>query len=245
MDGIILAAGYATRLWPLTKNYPKPLLEVAGKPMIEHIVDKLEEISLNKIYVVTNNKFYNNFIGWSNKIKSKIPIEIINDGTLSNDDRLGAVGDVNFAINKKKITNDIIVIAGDNLFEFSLKGSYNLFRNVKSTTIALHDVKDLKLATLYGVVAIDNNKKIIDFQEKPKKPKSTLISTGVYFFPKKQISLIKEYVEKNVDADKTGSFIQWLYNKVEVYAYVTHKAWHDIGDKEQLKEVRKTYKGKK
>ncbi len=245
MDAIILAAGYGTRLYPLTLNKPKPLLGVAGKPMMEHIIDKLEEISLNNIYVVTNSKFYTNFKEWSNNFKSRVPIEIINDGTLSNEDRLGAIGDVNFVINKKKINDDIIVIAGDNLFEFPLKGILNLFKKMKSTTIALYNVKDIKLATLYGVVAIDDNSKIIDFQEKPKQPKSTLISTGVYFFPKKAISLIKEYVKKSTNADKTGSFIQWLYNKEKVYAYVTNKPWYDIGDKKQLKKVRESYKGKK
>ena len=138
-----------------------------------------------------------------------------------------------------------MVIAGDNLFEFSLKGVLNLFKKTKSSTIALYDVKDIQLATLYGVVAIDDNKSIIDFQEKPKQPKSTLISTGVYFFPKKDIPLIKEYIEKSGNADKTGSFIQWLYKREKVYAYVTHEQWHDIGNKEQLKMVRESYKGKK
>ena len=213
--------------------------------MIEHIIDQLEEIILNKIYVVTNNKFYNNFTEWLNNFKSRISIEIVNDGTLSNDDRLGAIGDVDFVIKKKKIIDDIIVIAGDNLFEFSLKNILNLFKKTKSTTIALYNVKDVKLAKLYGVVTIDKNNKIIDFQEKPKQPKSTLISTGIYFFPKKAISLIEEYVEKTSNADKTGSFIQWLYKKEKIYTYVAHKPWYDIGNKEQLKKVRESYKGKK
>jgi len=245
MDAIILAAGYGTRLYHLTLNQPKPLLEVGEKPIIEHIINKLEEINLNKIYVVTNNKFYNNFTEWSNKLKSVTPIEIINDGTLSNEDRLGTVGDINFVLKEKNMTDDIAIIAGDNLFELSLVDIFNFFKKVGSTTIALYDVKDIKLATLYGVVAVDDNKKIIDFQEKPEQPKSTLISTGIYFFPKKSIYLIKEYIEKSGKSDKIGSFIQWLYKKQKVYAYVTHKPWYDIGDKEQLRKVREAYKGKR
>ena len=138
-----------------------------------------------------------------------------------------------------------MVIAGDNLFEFSLEGTKELFEKKKSATIALYDVKDVELAKLYGVVSIDSNNKIVDFQEKPEQPKSTLISTGIYFFLGKTLKSIKEYVEKSGSADKTGSFIQWLYNKEEVYAYTEDEPWYDIGDKHQLKKVRESYRGKK
>src|SRR3989338_1932693 len=119
MDAIILAAGYAIRLQPLTEDTPKALLEVAGKPMMEHIVGKIEGLKIGKIYIVANDKFYQNFLDWLHNLNARVPVEVINDGTKSNEDRLGAVGDLNFIIKNKNIMEDIIVIAGDNLFELS------------------------------------------------------------------------------------------------------------------------------
>jgi|TARA_B100001971_G_C18211408_1_gene550936 glucose-1-phosphate thymidylyltransferase len=241
MDVVILAAGYATRLYPLTDNTPKPLLKVAGKPIVEHIISKLEELDdINNIYLVTNDKFEQNFIEWSCNFNSKKPIEIINDNTKSNDDRLGALGDINHAINAKKIDDDFMVIAGDNLFEFSLQKIINLFEGKKSNIIALCDVKDLKLAKHYGVVEIENDI-VAGFEEKPSNPKSTLISTGIYLFPKKTILLIKQYIDEGNNPDKTGSFIEWLHKREIVYVYITDKAWYDIGNFEQLEVANKHY----
>ena len=242
MDAIILAAGYGTRLHLLTENMPKPLLEAAGKPIIEYIINKLEELDIvDKIYIITNDKFEQNFKQWLNNFDAKKPIEIINDGTKSNENRLGALGDVYYAINTKKINNDIIVVAGDNLFKFSLNEAVNLFKKKKSNVIALHDVKDTELAKKYGVVGVENNI-VVNFEEKPIKPKSTLVSTGIYIFPKKTLSLIKKYIDQGNNPDKTGSFIEWLYKRDTVYAYVTEKSWYDIGSIEQLKEADKHFK---
>ena len=242
MDAIILAAGYGTRLHLLTENMPKPLLEAAGKPIIEYIINKLEELDIvDKIYIITNDKFEQNFLEWLNNFDAKKPIEIINDGTKSNENRLGALGDVYYAINTKKINNDIIVVAGDNLFKFSLNEAVNLFKKKKSNVIALHDVKDTELAKKYGVVGVENNI-VVNFEEKPFAPKSTLVSTGIYIFPKKTLSLIKKYIDQGNNPDKTGSFIEWLYKRDTVYAYVTEKSWYDIGSIEQLKEADKHFK---
>ena len=135
MDAIILAAGYATRLYPLTENTPKPLLKVAGKLMIEHIIKKLEELEIiNEIYIVTNNKFEQKFLEWLHNFDAKKPIEIINDGTKSNEDRLGALGDIYYVTDTKKIDKDIVVIAGDNLFEFPLLDVINLFKKRNSSS---------------------------------------------------------------------------------------------------------------
>ena len=134
MKAIVLAAGYAIRLRPLTLNRPKPLLKVAEKPIIEHIINKLEELEIvDKIYIVTNDKFSQNFTDWVDNFDAKKSIEVVNDGTKSNEDRLGALGDVNYVIDIKKIDDDIIVIAGDNLFEFSLLDVVDIFRKRKST----------------------------------------------------------------------------------------------------------------
>ena len=243
MDAIILAAGYATRLYPLTENTPKPLLDVAGKTIIEHIINKLEAIDLiNKIYIVTNDKFEQHFKKWLFNFDTQQPIEIINDGTKSNEDRLGALGDVHFAIITKNIDDDIAVVAGDNLFEFSLEDVTNFFKKRKSSVIVLHDVKDFELAKHYGIVEVENNI-VVNFEEKPVAPKSTLASTGIYLFPKKTIPLIKKYIAQGNNPDKTGSFIEWLHKREKIYSYITDKKWYDIGSIEQLEKASKHYKG--
>lgn len=244
MDAIILAAGYAVRLYPLTENTPKPLLKVAGKPIIEHIVKNASKINtLNKIYIVTNDKFERHFKNWLGNFNAEKPIEIINDGTRSNEDRLGAIGDIHYAISSKNLGNDIIVIAGDNLFEVSLADVANFFKKRKSNVIVLHDVKDFELAKHYGIVEIENDI-VVGFEEKPLKPKSTLASTGIYLFPKKTTSLIKKYIAQGNNPDKTGSFIEWMHKRDVVYSYVTDKKWYDIGSIEQLKKADKYFKQK-
>lgn len=244
MHAIILAAGYATRLYPLTENTPKPLLEVAGRPMIEHILAKLENIpEIFKTYIVTNGRFEKHFQEWLKNFDAKKPLEVINDGTTSNEDRLGAFGDVHFAIMQEKLDDDIIVIAGDNLFELSLFDVHTFFRKKKSNVIVLHDVKDFDLAKHYGIVEVDSDNLVINFVEKPVSPKSTLASTGIYMFPKKTIGLIKKYIAQGNNPDKTGNFIEWLHKRDKVHSYITDKKWYDIGSAGQLEKANKYYKG--
>ncbi|HLC50081.1 MAG TPA: nucleotidyltransferase family protein [Candidatus Nanoarchaeia archaeon] len=244
MEAIILAAGYATRLYPLTESTPKPLLTVAGKPMIEHIIKKIEDTGdISRICIVTNSKFENIFKIWLGGFDAKTPIEIVNDGSKSNEDRLGALGDVNYVIGAKSIEEDFLVIAGDNLFELSLKDALNFFRKKKSSTIVLYDVKDLQLARQYGIVEVKNDV-VVNFEEKPISPKSTLASTGIYFFPKKAIPLIKKYIEQGNNPDKTGSFIEWLHKRETVYSFTTEKKWYDIGSIDQLQKADMEYKTK-
>jgi len=242
MDAIILAAGYATRLYPLTKNIPKPLLNVAGRPIIEHIIKKLESLNeIDKIYIVTNDRFEQHFKKWLAGFDAGKFIEIINDGTASNDDRLGALGDIHYTIIKKSLNDDLIIVAGDNLFELSLKDVSNFFKKRKSNVIILHDVKDYELARNYGIVEVEGDV-IINFEEKPLNPKSTLASTGIYLFPKKTLHLIKKYIAQGNNPDKTGSFIEWLHKREAVYSYITDKKWYDVGSIEQLNEADKHYK---
>jgi len=242
MDAIILSAGYATRLYPLTKNIPKPLINVAGKPIIEHIIGKLESIStLNKIYVITNDKFERHFKDWTTNFNSKKPLEIINDGTKSNDDRLGALGDINYLIKNKNLTNDFIIIAGDNLFELSLDEVAKIFNDKKQNVIVVYDVKNLELAKHYGIVEINNNI-VVHFEEKPSNPKSTLASTGIYLFPQKTIALIQKYIAQGNNPDKTGDFIEWLHKRENIYAFITDKPWYDIGSLKQLEKANQEYK---
>jgi glucose-1-phosphate thymidylyltransferase len=244
MKSIILAAGYSTRLYPLTEKTPKPLLNVADKPMIEHIIRKLEQIDdIDAIYIITNDKFEQHFKNWLKNFDTHKKIEILNDGTKSNEERLGALGDIHYAINAIYISDDLIVVAGDNLFELSLTDVAKLFKKKKSNVIVLHDVKDIDLAKKYGVVETENSI-VINFEEKPSNPKSTLISTGIYIFPKTTIELIKKYIAQGNDADKTGTFIEWLHKRDKVFSFVTDKKWYDIGSIEQLEKANRYYKEK-
>lgn len=238
MEAVILCAGYATRLYPLTKDIPKPLLQVGGRPIVEHILPKLKGLkSISKVYIVTNSHFYRHFDGWLKNFHAPFPIEIVDDGTKSNEERLGAIGDINHIISNKKINDDIVVIAGDNIFEFSIEEAVNISNQKKSSVIVVHDVKDRRLASHYGVVDIDKEGLVAGFEEKPQNPKSTLVSTGIYVFPKKTIRLIEKYISEGNSTDKTGHFIEWLHKREKVYTYITEKPWYDIGSHEQLEKA--------
>ncbi len=244
MKAIVLAAGYATRLYPLTKDKPKPLLEVAGKPIIDHIINKIEEIDeVDEIFIVTNAKFYNYFQGWLAEFDSNKKIKIINDKTTSNEDRLGSLGDVNFVIEKENIKDSVLIVAGDNLFEFSLKDFVESHKKHNKSAVALYDVQDKELAKLYGIVGVNQEGKMIEFEEKPLKPKSTLASTGVYIYPPHVLPMLQEFVKKYKNSDKAGNFLEWLHKKEHVYCYITKERWFDIGTLDQLEKAKKEFRG--
>ena len=243
MDAIILAAGYATRLYPLTLNTPKPLLSVGGKPILERIIEKLSEVDeIDNIHVVTNNKFYDHFVEWRRKFPSTKNIHVINDGTLSNEDRLGALGDIKFTLEKQNINDDVLIIAGDNLFEFSLKDFVKSHKEHGSSLVAFYDLKDpMKLANKFGVGIIDENKRVINFEEKPEQPKSSLASTGCYVYDKEAIQILKDGIGDEHFNDNSGNFIVHLLDVSKVHAYVFDEGWFDIGSHEDFKEADRIY----
>ncbi len=245
MKAVIVAAGYATRLYPLTLNTPKPLLDIGGKPMLQHILEKIEEAEdIDKVFIVTNDKFYKTFKGWISQYSSGKEIVILNDGTTSNDDRLGAIGDILFAVTEGKIDDDILIIAGDNLFEFSLPDMIGYFNEKKSSVIAVYDLKDkAKLARKYGVVELDRDEKIVSFEEKPEEPKTSLTATMCYLFSKEDLHVLEECVRKHEKMDNGGDFVRYLSERKPVYGFIFPERWFDIGSKEQLEEVRKIYGG--
>ncbi len=243
MKAIILCAGYATRLYPLTKNTPKPLLEVKGKPIVEHIISKIEDISeIDEIFIITNNKFFQHFLEWNSSFESEKKVTVVNDKTMSNDDRLGSLGDIRFVIENLNVNKDIMVVAGDNIFEFSLGPMMDIYREKGTPVVALYDVQDIELAKHYGIVSVDEDDKIVDFEEKPKEPKSTLSSTGIYIYPKEAVDKLIEFT-KTHDADKAGSFLEWLYKHDDIFCYVTEEKWFDIGNLEQLDKARNEFNG--
>lgn len=237
MKAIILAAGYATRLYPLTLNTPKPLLDIAGRPMIEHILDKLQEIQeLDHTFIVTNSKFFPLFRHWLQGYSRK-NITIVDDQTASNEDRRGAIGDISFVLGNHPVGDDLLIVGGDNLFACSLEAFISFAAGRPS--ILSYDVKDRELAKLYGILSLDRQGRILSFAEKPAEPASTLASTCIYFLPQHTISAITEYISQGNPTDKSGHFIQWLSRRTAVYSMVTEKPWFDIGSLDQLEEVRK------
>jgi len=243
MKALILAAGYATRLYPLTLNKAKPLLPIGGRTMIDRVVDNIITVEdVDAIYVVTNQKFTEQFEKWAQDEKRQVPVSVINDKTLSNDDRLGAIGDIGLSIKDARVNDDLLVVAGDNLFDFKLSDFVN-FARAKSPypSIAVYDVKDKEQASLYGILEIDNDAKVIDFEEKPKEPKSTLASTCIYYFPKSKLGLVSKYLTSGKKKDAPGNYIKWLAENEGVYAYAFQEAWYDIGSKASYEEVKKIY----
>lgn len=233
MKALILAAGYAVRLYPLTQSYPKPLLEVNKRPIIDYIIDKLEEIEeLNEIIVVTNSKFISVFKKWAKGLKITKPVSLVDDLTLNPGDKLGAIGDMAFSIKNKRIKEDLIVIGGDNLFDIDLDNFLFFAKGKKSyTCIGVYDIKDRIQAPKYGVIKINKTNKIIDFKEKPKNPQSTLVAMCLYYFPKAKLKLIGQYMEnKKHKSDAMGFYIDWLRKTDLVYGFVFDGKWYDIGD---------------
>jgi len=233
MKALILAAGYATRLYPLTKRFPKPLLEVEGRPIIDYIIDKLRPIPLiDEIIVVTNSKFISYFKKWAKRLKLGKRLTLVDDLTKTIEGSLGAIGDMNFAINKMRIKDDLLVVGGDNLFDSELKSFLSFALQKKnSPLIGAYDIKSRLQAKKYGVIKLDRFNRIVDFQEKPDKPKSTLAATCIYYFPKAKLKLIKEYLASRENKrDATGFYINWLTKRSAVYGFVFEGSWYDIGD---------------
>lgn len=240
MKALILAAGYGTRLYPLTNDQPKPLLKIGSKSILGHIVEKLEiREEIDEIFVITNNKFYSHFNKWNITFPSNKKITIINNGTLSNEDRLGAIGDMSYVIQTQNIEDDLLIIGGDNLFEDNLSALFSTFEK-KGNTIMLNNVKNKEFAKLYGIVSIDNNGKIINFIEKPKQPESTLASTLIYAIKKEDLNIINHVIEQGL-SDRAGDFIKFLSENRTVLGISLSGKWFDIGSLQQLEEAQYEY----
>ncbi len=245
VDVIILAAGYGTRLYPLTLNKPKPLLTVGKKTILERILDKAGQVSaVKRMLLVTNDRFADHFEKWKRGFQRSIPIEILNDGTTTNENRLGAIGDIHFVLKEKGIDGEVLVVGGDNLFEFDLRKAWGFFGQKESTVVGLYDMVDrMKVAGLYGVVSIDEASKIVGFEEKPKKPKSALISTAIYFFTRQDLGTLRQYIDEGNSPDNLGDFVQYLAERQTVYGYVFREKWFDIGSHDQYKTADAYFSG--
>ncbi len=246
MKVLILAAGYGTRLYPLVTDTPKPLLPVADKPLINHIVEKLKGLpELNQLIVVTNQKFYGHFVAWAKETQKQFsaPIHIVNDATTVPENRLGSVGDIDFTIDSLKIDEDLFVLGGDNLFDYRLD-DFVVFAKQKNTVVSvgLYDIGDLKDATMYGVVDLGKEGRVVSFEEKPALPKSTLISMCCYYFPRGTLAYLQEYKKSSGKMDKAGEYIRWLAQQKGVYGFKFSGRWYDIGSIESYQEAQEKFK---
>ena len=245
MKLIILAAGYATRLYPLTLNQPKPLLPVAGKPMLEHVVDHVaSDQDIDHAYVVTNAKFVTHFENWAKSYTRPnlhFGFTIVNDHSTDDSNKLGAIGDLHLVLTKHEVDDDIIVIGGDNLFSNDLDdfGAYCKQKNAPVTGV--YDVGDLEAIKKYNAIDIDEDNRITYFEEKPKNPRSTLTGIALYFYPKATLALIHQYIAEGNNPDQPGRLVQWMYSRVAFYVWKVPGLWYDVGSIETLEEANRVF----
>jgi glucose-1-phosphate thymidylyltransferase len=197
------------------------------------------------VYVVTNAKFAGHFQKWSDEYRSKknpkLDFTIVNDGSTDDSNKLGAIGDMNLVINKEKIQDDLIVVAGDNLFSESVEAFGKYCREKKAPVLAVYDVGNLEQIKKYNSITIDASGKITFFEEKPKAPTSTLTGIALYYYPKETLPLIKQYVAEGNNPDQPGRLVQWLYTRTPVYTWTVPGLWYDIGSKETLEEANRIF----
>jgi glucose-1-phosphate thymidylyltransferase len=236
MKAILLAAGYGTRLRPLTDDRPKHLLPVGGRPMLDWILDWVRELEdVDGVHLVTNSRFAPDFARWA----EPHGVTVHDDGTTTNEDRLGAVGDLRLAIDSAGLEDDELFVVGDDMLELSLPDFVEWWRakSQPASAVPLHDVGDLELATHYGIVATDQEERIVHFVEKPSDPPSTLAATVAYLLSPEHVRLVGSYLAEGQSPDNAGGFLGWLARREQVYGYRFEGSWYDIGNHQQLLEA--------
>lgn len=242
MKCLILAAGYATRLYPLTEDFPKPLLKVGEKTILDWLVDDIDTAELVDQYVViSNHKYVRHFERWA-KTKSR-NITVLDDGTETNETRLGAVKDIQFAIDTLGLDDDLLIIAGDNVLDFSLT-KFIAYARAKDTPCIMryHEPSGQKL-TKCGVVCVDKNDRITNMEEKPAKPKSNWCCTPFYYYPRRDVQMIQKGIDAGCGTDAPGNLVVWLQEQMPVHAMQTPGKRYDIGDLDSYKKVQNEYRG--
>ena len=245
MKALILAAGYATRLHPLTLTQPKPLLPVAGRPMIEHVLGSLAPVpGIDEILVVTNDRFATHFERWAEDYRRRAParrLTLVNDGSTDDSNKLGAIGDLHLTLRRTQLDDDLIVVAGDNLFSEPLTGFGEACREHRSPVLGIYDVRSLELAKKYNALALDPDGRLRHFEEKPANPVSTLCGIALYFYPRGVLPLIHRYVAEGNNPDQPGRLVQWMCVQVPFHTWLVPGLWYDIGSKEQLEEANRIF----
>ena len=233
MKCVLLAAGYGTRLRPLTDDRPKQLLPLGGRPMLDWVLDRIREVDeIDGVDLVTNSRFVPDFERWA--VERQVVVH--DDGTTSNDDRLGAVGDLRLVIERAGLAGEDLLVQGDDLFEFSVPEYVSWWRSKPQPASAapLYDLGDLELATHYGIASVDEADRIVRVIEKPSDPASTLAATLTYLLPAGHGELVERYLKEGQNPDNAGSFLAWLAQGERVYGYRISGHWYDIGNHAQL-----------
>jgi glucose-1-phosphate thymidylyltransferase len=235
VKAVILAGGYATRLYPLTLDRPKHLLEVGGRPILELLLERLPLDELEAVYVVTNAKFAERFREWAESYPAAVIV--LDDGTTSEDDRLGAIGDLQLVIESQGLDDDLIVAAGDSIFTERLDDFARFGRERGAAAIAVYDIGDLDEMRRLSSISVDADSRLVAFEEKPERPESTLAGIALYFYPRAVVPLVGRYLAEGNNPDQPGRLVAWLYERVPVYAWRVPGRWFDIGTPETLAEA--------
>lgn len=231
MKCVLLAAGYATRLYPLTRDLPKSLLPVGGRTILDLIAGKIGEVGgIDRIFLVTNDRFFAQFSDWAARHPSRQAVTVLNDGTTTNENRLGALADLRYAIEAGGVDEDLLVMAGDNLFDFSLADFVDFFGRVGRDCITVHELADPDALRRTGVVEVDALGRVTGFEEKPQQPRSQLAAPPFYLFRRETLPWIGKYLAEGNPPDAPGNFIPWLIRRREVYAWRFEGQRYDIGN---------------
>lgn len=242
MKCLILAAGYATRLYPLTENFPKPLLKVGDKTILDWLVDDIAGSGkVDEYIVISNHKYACHFSEWAKTKNEKITV--VDDGTSTNETRLGAVKDIQFAIEQLKIDDDLLVIAGDNVLDFSLCAFIEYAQKKQTSCIMRYYEPDENKLHKTGVAQVDENDLILNMEEKPEVPKAHWCTPPFYYYTRNDAKMIARGIESGCGTDAPGSFIAWLCGQTPVHAMEMPGHRYDIGNLESYKTVQETYKG--
>ena len=241
MKNIVIAAGYATRLYPLTENFPKPLLKIGERSILDRILDDVDEIEeIDEHIIVTNHKFAEIFNNWVSERKQKPgtkPIRIIDDGTTDNENRLGAVKDLLLAIDEFGINDDIMVLAADNVLDFSFQGFVNFFKQKNTSVIMCHHEPELYKLQRTGVIAVDDDMKVLEMQEKPEHPVSNWAVPPFYIYRKNDLPLIRDCLNHGCGFDAPGNLAHYLVNATTIHAWIMPGSRYDIGSLDSYKEA--------
>jgi glucose-1-phosphate thymidylyltransferase len=241
VKAVVLAAGYATRLYPLTLDRPKALLPVGGRPMVEHLLSRLSDVEgLDGIFLVTNSKFADAFREWASRWDGQ-EVRIVDDGTADEETKLGAIGDLDLAIRAEAIDEDLLVLAGDNLFSDGLAPFAKFALAKRAPMLGVYDVGDLEAIRRYNAIELDDDDRLTFFEEKPQQPRSTLTGIALYFYPRESLPLVGEYLEAGNNPDQPGRLVEWLYSRMPVYAWRVPGSWYDIGSAATLAEADRAF----
>ncbi|MDR1541472.1 MAG: nucleotidyltransferase family protein [Clostridiales bacterium] len=240
MKAVILVAGYATRLYPLTLNMPKALLEVQGKKIIDYIVEQINAVEdVDGIYVVSNHKFASHFEEWAESAHAKAPVKVVDDGTTNEENRRGAIGDISYVLEEEMIDDEVVVIAGDNLFTFELARYYEYYKKTGTDCVCVKRINDKEALKQFGVALLDENNLVTELVEKPREPKSDCVVFATYMYKKDTIPLFRRYLDEGNKPDAPGYFVEWLCKIRPVHAYVMDGECYDIGTPAAYEQAQK------